>query len=640
MRGGLHSCAAWLGLPALLLFVAGCPSEQSTLPDGGLPELELNRVEPATILPGSQIKAFGKGFIGSDQGSLIVLLERGGGSRMITPERIDDGELHFTIDSATFAMLGGPGVFEGSCRVQANYASGASQSADLPISWQLEQTLTPRLDDFLPKEAIGTVYLGSPVEAIGDGFLMGSRNVDGSVAGEGFTEFRLSGSFDPDDGQPAAMDRNCALAETSALRDNDSGPLPAECLGIDPGVFSGSITVVNVHLGDVEVVGNTLDGVSLELGPTALTRVSPTSASRGQVIELSGKGFASGSATTVVQIDGTFTDRNNQVTDYTGDNALAIVPEVVSGDLMHYVLKVVSDGKGGVTGLGSTPGVLSGVATPVVFWDTLQRAGLPLPNQVEFNVLPQLQVVYLKYLPGFTDALRDFGLRNVEPQIKARILEVVERDYQGINVEFRETRPADFIEYGVVEIGGQDPNGRDLIGLDNTMSENGVKDMGNIYFNDVVGGWNAESAESGHLAYGGVFVLSYLAFSPKAPNAMPIADPLFDEVFEPFMPARGGKQVEAGEYPDGPRAEEITRAIHALGSMIGNTVTHEWGHTLGLAYGWGPADIFHNVEPGDNQIMDAGRYRPFAERAELNGQGPAVWTDENRQYLEEILPLD
>jgi hypothetical protein len=630
----------WFALFATALLASGCPSQQSTLPDGGLPELELYRVEPAVILPGTVVKIFGKGFVGPEQGNLLVLLERGGGSRMITPERLDDTQLQIVIDPATFGVLGGQGEFEGTCRVQVDYSNGTGQSAEVPIDWQLRQTLQPLLNDFLPVDALGTVYLGSEVEALGEGFLMGERGSDGSVSGEGLTEFRFSGSFDPDDGSARVISTACALSETSAMRDRDSGPLPAECLGIEPGVFSGDVTVVNIHPDDVEVIGNTLGGMTMQLGPTALTRISPTSASRGQVIELSGRGFASGSATTVVLIDGTFTDIDNQVTDYSGDNALSIVPEVISGDLMHYILRVVSDGKGGITGLGARAGVLRGLATPVVFWDTVQQTGVPLPSDVEFTVLSQLQVVYLKYLPGFTDALREFGLRNVEPQIKARILEVVQRDYQGINVEFRETRPADFIEYGVVEIGGQDPNGRDLIGLDNTMTENGVKDMGNIYFNDVVGGWNAESAESGHLAYGGVFVASYLAFSPKSQNAMPIADPLFDEVFEDFMPSRGGKQVEANEYPDGPRSEQIARAIHALGSMIGNTLTHEWGHTLGLAYGWGPADIYHNIEPAENQIMDAGRYRPFAERAELNGQGPAVWSAENRAYLEEILPVD
>jgi hypothetical protein len=284
-------------------------------------------------------------------------------------------------------------------------------------------------------------------------------------------------------------------------------------------------------------------------------------------------------------------------------------------------------------------GTLEVSATPVVYYGADSQVGFPLENMT-FIVGPQKQVVYLKYLPGFTDALREFGLRNVESLIRDRILEVCDRDYMtdqpdGINVEWRTSRPDDFLEYSVIEIGGEDPNDVGLIGLDNTMSQGG-KDIDNLYFDDVVGGLNADAREEGHYAFGGVFVSSYLAFSPKAPEPMGIASPVFDEVFGPFMPLQGGTPVEAGEYPGGARSDKIGRAIHALGSMIGNTITHEIGHTLGLAYG--PKDLFHNLDPADNQIMDAGFHRDFEERAEQNGRGPARFTDENWDYLKQILP--
>ncbi len=38
--------------------------------------------------------------------------------------------------------------------------------------------------------------------------------------------------------------------------------------------------------------------------------------------------------------------------------------------------------------------------------------------------------------------------------------------------------------------------------------------------------------------------------------------------------------------------------------------------------------------------MDAGGARPFDERAELEGQGPAVFCDGEYVYLKRILPLD
>ena len=225
-------------------------------------------------------------------------------------------------------------------------------------------------------------------------------------------------------------------------------------------------------------------------------------------------------------------------------------------------------------------------------------------------------------------------MRNVEHLIRQRILDVARRDYTGINVEFRETRPTDFVEYAVIEIGGKDPNDRDLIGLDNTMG----KDIGNVVFDDVVGGWNADSAEAGTAAFGGVFISSYLGFSPSLDEPMPLATELFDEIFGPFMPSLGGQKVEDGELPNGDRADQIGLAILSLANMIGNTLTHEMGHTMGLAAG--PAELFHNIEPQENQIMDAGIYRDFEERCELNGKGPAIWTVENRAYLERILPVD
>ncbi|RLB53542.1 MAG: hypothetical protein DRI34_13275 [Deltaproteobacteria bacterium] len=619
---------------------AACTTTSSHLPDGSLPELVVDSVQPATLLPGTRLQVNGRGFVAADEGTLLVEVVSGNTSKLFVPERLDSELLEVVIDRTSFDLLGGPGRFTGRLEVEAEYSSGDRQRAGLDVDWQLVESLTPELKSFTPLLSAGPVYLGSQVEAYGSGFLLGRRDEDGLPGGEGVTELRLAGTFTPASQSSRPWQSAFSLAPADPGRTLLAGSLPAECLGIEPGVFAGSLTVVNVLPAGTEVVGNSLVVDSLELGPTFLDRLEPLAASRGQRVVMTGRGFVSGTATTVVSIEGTFTETGGTVVDLSGDNALLLVPTVVSGDTMEYVLRVAPDGQGGVTGLGARPGLLAGTATPVVYWGAQSLPGIAYPGELQFTVQPQKQVVYLKYLPGFTDALRRFGLRNVEQQIHARIMEVVRRDYweQGINVVFQETRPVDFVEYGVVEIGGDDPNGRDLLGLDATMTEQGAKDMGNIYFDDVVGGWNAESAEQGHLAYGGVFLSSFMGFSPKAENPMPIADPLFDEVFEQFMPERGGRPVQAGEYPGGPRAQAIERAIHALGSMIGTTVTHEWGHTMGLAYGWGPAEVFHNIEPGPNQIMDAGRYRPFAERAELDGQGPATWTSENLDYLREILP--
>ena len=63
---------------------------------------------------------------------------------------------------------------------------------------------------------------------------------------------------------------------------------------------------------------------------------------------------------------------------------------------------------------------------------------------------------------------------------------------------------------------------------------------------------------------------------------------------------------------------------------------HEIGHSLGLANPY--AEGFHNAGDGENRLMDSGGDRPFFERAELEGQGPGVFCDDEYQYLREVLP--
>ena len=84
------------------------------------------------------------------------------------------------------------------------------------------------------------------------------------------------------------------------------------------------------------------------------------------------------------------------------------------------------------------------------------------------------------------------------------------------------------------------------------------------------------------------------------------------------------------------RGMQIACAVWVLGSMIGSTMTHEVGHSLGLSDPWGAE--FHNSGDAENRLMDAGRYRPFLERAEIFGKGPAVFCDGDYEYLRKYLP--
>ena len=73
-----------------------------------------------------------------------------------------------------------------------------------------------------------------------------------------------------------------------------------------------------------------------------------------------------------------------------------------------------------------------------------------------------------------------------------------------------------------------------------------------------------------------------------------------------------------------------------IGSIVGSTVSHELGHSLGLADPLGTR--FHNIGDMPNALMDQGGARGFEERAQLNDQGPSRYCVGAYDYLAEILP--
>jgi len=217
-------------------------------------------------------------------------------------------------------------------------------------------------------------------------------------------------------------------------------------------------------------------------------------------------------------------------------------------------------------------------------------------------------------------------------------------------VEFRETKPTDFVDFATIEIGGPDPSGGGKFGYDNTCNNSlrRCKDTDNLFLGDYLGGINAASANEFETPYGGVFIESFDYFSKILTPSNQDASDSFDDILKPFMPALGGDPVRGTEWPDGPRSEQIAQAIHMVGSVIGNTIAHEVGHSLGLAFfvldrctnpdNCAPGPL-HNTVDRENAMMDSGGDRPFEERAELDGLGPARFVEQNRNYLLDILPV-
>jgi hypothetical protein len=318
--------------------------------------------------------------------------------------------------------------------------------------------------------------------------------------------------------------------------------------------------------------------------------------------------------------------------------------EFVEGKLIRYTINN-DDVLGQALDLRKDTGTFTGTATPIISYGDDDVRGAD--TQVTFDIAPVKQVVYLQFQPSYVEALRDFGLRAVERKLRDRIVHVCERTYAGVNIEFRTEPPTDFAEYENVELVGVDPNGTGLFGYDNSPG----KDSGNVRLYDRIGGVNAKTQQDGFDGFGGVFVRSLMGFS-KHPGdfakSVPGASDLFDETFDPFRSDRG-EPVSSTDLAEGletltsgdgcpakDRKGQIECAIFVLGNLVGGTLSHEIGHSLGLANPF--MDGFHNAGDAPARLMDSGGDRPFEERSELLGTAPGEFCDDEYTYLRTILP--
>lgn len=599
----------------LLALLAGC----SDPPNGGgsrkVPdqvELRLIGFETATVVPGTVARVTGDGFLADAVFSAALVGQvRGRDIRVELPvERADDRALDVYFPPAVVEELPeGPlfAVLQVSMRLD-----GVAGEGRLTISTDIAHALTPRVTRVAP-----SVFPGSRVRVDGEGFIAGA---------EGRTVLEIAGRFVPDAGGERDLATGMAEAAPTVeggdwARDAVTFTFEPELAGIEPGHLSIRLRPINEGQG-WRVEGDWVD-VEADLLPPAVLDLEASAASRGQAVRIFGQGFLGGDSggTTILRLSGVFHADIGESRPLPG-GGLELQPERLSGEALLFSMRVQYDFDCQSADLGANPGRLEGQVVPIISWQgsTVEGPAFPL----DFRVLPTKQVVWLRFLPEFTDSLRLFGLRNVSGEVKARVVEVIRRDYDGINLEVREIEPSDFLEYAIVEIGGPDPNAQQLFGLDNTTG----LDRCNQRLDDYLAGLNADSD-----SYGGIFVESFLQLSPSRGTDNPLAHPAFDEIFGPVI----DRPVEPGEYPGGARDAVIARAIHTLGNLVGNTATHEIGHSLGLPVAPGCGE-YHNA-PGPRQIMDCGIDRPFEERAELQAGSHAVWTPENRAYLERILPL-
>lgn len=625
----------------LLLSCSGQPSGRAT--DTALLDLALDEVAPATVLPGTRISLSGESFVDDPWGRSSLLLR---GSFEGTTEVIElhlpatfVDEQHMSVEAsdAIFDELeASAGTFRGTAALEVLSQVDGKRYRTLPIDVALDLRRTLQPEASLVRTD-GIIFPNEPLTVAGEGLLL---------PGEGQSIAHIEGCFMPR-GASTCLPLTPAEVpvQTSGL-DRTRGTLtfvPA-IAGIEPGRFEGTIELRNVHR-DGTSLKTEGQSCAYDLEAPIIYEVATRSASIGQYVVIDGGGFiGGGDGDTLLEFTGSFTP------DATGTAVPVdeiLLPEWVDGRRVRYIINE-EDAIGRSIDVRFETGVFEGTLTPVIARGDVEVVGDPSP--LRFSLEPVRQVVYVNFSPAYKESLRHFGLRAVDRRIRQRVIEVIERDYATINLEVRTEEPEDYALYARVDIGGPDPNGLGLLGYDNTPG----KDTNNRRLYDRIGGVNAVTQEDGFPGFGGVFVESLFGYSEHPGDfAEPVGpDPDFDLIFDPFRPDRGGDPVlgqdlDGLDIPEldsgrdcpasaGDRGLQIACATFALGNLIGTTVSHEIGHSLGLADPYGPT--FHNDGDRPERLMDADR--PFAERAEIRGTKPSRFCVESYEYLRAILPSD
>jgi len=607
------------------LWLAACdPSTAPPADAGSEVPIILSADAPSPALEGSVLIVRGLLFerLGAD--ARLELLRTGSTLAALEPVPggpSDDGSLRFVLSAEAVGALG-PGTH--SVELVATGAGVASEP--YPLELRIVESLP--VDLFEVPE--GEVHRNEVAVVNGNGII---------TATEGELVARFVGTFTADAGGSSPVDVRLPV-EPLEVGDRERGivVLTTDLGGLHPGTFDGTIQLESELVGGETSESLALD-TSLHFNPPELYDLDPMEASVGQVITIRGAGFLGGpdrpDESTIVRLEGTFTPAGGEPPEAFGPEE--IVPEWVSGAAVQLeVEQDIVDDQLASELFGHARGSFMGMATPIVIRGTEELEGTTVP--FGFVLGPVRQVVYVHFLPTFAASLTHFGLGQATAEVEQRVIERMQAIYEGWNVDFRTEEPDDFVEYARIEISGPDPNGVGLFGYDNTPG----KDIGNLRLFDRIGGANAETQMDGYPGYGGVFIESFLYWSShpdlpgERPRGSPEPDPLFDEVFDDVR-RRPATLAEARGEGDPDRVRAVADAVDALGSIIGETTSHELGHSLGLAQPYGSPTVYHNDFDGEGCLMDPGGLRPLGERMALPGFSTSSFCYDHPDYLDEIL---
>ena len=600
----------------------GCSGDDDTppLPRPIAPTL-VSLVFPTPLLPGSQLLATVAGV--APDAVFTLRLAHVSGARAVLDSAADSPRA-FVLTADDVDTLG-----EGSLTLDATLVAGPVASDSLPIDVVIARTVSTTLT----RITTGPVTFNERATLDGSGLLF---------PGEGRTVARFTGTFTADAGGTATIDAQLPVVpEMPSARSRGVVVLTTDlAAALRTGDFAGEVVLESTPTGQALATSGTLPA-TYSFGPPLALGFEPMTASLGQFLDVRGAGFLGGSdrpeETTLLRVDGTFTPTGGTAIPF---GPVELVPFYVAGDRVRLAVTTeVSGGELVASLFGVRRGELVGNAVPVTIRGTEELSGDPA--MVRFTLGAPKQVVWLRFLPQFYDLLPRFGLGAasygaIESRVRARIAAI----YAGWNLDVRLERPADFAEigYAIVEIGGTDPNGSGLFGYDNSPG----KDIGNTRLFDRIGGANAQTQSDGYPGFGGVFVESLLYWSShpdlpgERPPGSPAPDPLFDQLFDAVR-ANPATPAEVAGTGAPARVAVVQRALDALGSLIGETTSHELGHSLGLALPDGPPTAFH--DPGDDPgcLMESGGARPLGERAVQPGFAETHFCYDAPGYLDGIL---
>ncbi|MFK7988713.1 MAG: hypothetical protein AB8I08_22020 [Sandaracinaceae bacterium] len=605
-----------------LLVVVGC--DTPVVPDAGLEPPRILTVEaPDPAVEGSVLLARGLGFRQLGE-SPRMAVRRGGellGNLSNVPDD-EDGQYLFELDAVTIGQLG-PGRHDVEVQIEGDGATSSS----FPFELRVVSNIPVELLD-APR---GEVFNNEVATVIGNGILGMS---------EGTLVAQFTGTYTFDAGGSTDVDATLPVAPLErGDRERGVVVLTTDIGGQMPGTFEGTVALEST-LRSGERSESMPVTTNLHFNGPELFGLTPQDASVGQILTISGAGFLGGDdredELTLLRIEGMFTPAGGGSPESFSEE---IVPRWVSGQAVELLVEPeIRDDQLISQLFGHARGTFAGQATPITVVGTEELTGATIP--FGFSLGSVVQVVYVRFLPGFYASLARFGLASAAPQIEDRVRERMEEIYIAWNVDVRFEEPTDFSPnaYATVEIGGTDPNGVGLFGYDNTPG----KDIGNVRLFDRIGGANAETQADGYPGFGGVFMESFLYWSshPELPGeprgGAPDPIPLFEEIFDPVR-AQAATRAEASGEGDPDRVGAVEDAVRALGSIIGETTSHELGHRLGMAQPYGSPTTYHNDFDGPGCVMDSGRDRPLDERMALSGAAPSQFCYDHPSYLSEIL---